>query len=182
MTQLDRNRVAVDIEIREGKAAKIKELNILGNHAFTDKEIRNGFESSTTNWMSWYSKDDQYSREKLSGDLEKLQSYYMDRGYADFGVDSTQVTIAPDKRAMYIDASVKEGEIYKVSDVKLLGDLILPEETMRQLVFVKAATPSIAARSRRAPRRSRPCWPISAMPTPRSRRSRSWTRTSAPST
>ncbi|MBT2143164.1 MULTISPECIES: outer membrane protein assembly factor BamA [unclassified Rhodanobacter] len=138
VTRLDRNRVAVEIEIREGKAAKIKELNILGNHAFTDKQIRDGFESDTTNWMSWYSKDDQYSREKLSGDLEKLQSYYMDRGYADFGVDSTQVAIAPDKRAMYIDASIKEGEIYKVADVKLLGELILPEKTMRQLVFVKA--------------------------------------------
>ncbi|GAA0888106.1 outer membrane protein assembly factor BamA [Rhodanobacter soli] len=137
VTRLDRNRVAVEIEIREGKAAKIKELNILGNHAFTDKQIRDGFESDTSNWMSWYSKDDQYSREKLSGDLEKLQSYYMDRGYADFGVDSTQVAIAPDKRAMYIDASIKEGEIYKVADVKLLGELILPEETMRQLVFVK---------------------------------------------
>jgi len=138
VTRLDRNRVAVEIEIREGKAARIKELNILGNHAFSDKEIRDGFESDTSNWMSWYSKDDQYSREKLSGDLEKLQSYYMDRGYADFGVDSTQVAIAPDKRSMYIDASIKEGEIYKVSDVKLLGDLILPEKTMRQLVFTKA--------------------------------------------
>ena len=137
VTRLDRNRVAVEIEVREGKAAKIKELNILGNHAFSDKQIRDGFESDTSNLMSWYSKDDQYSREKLSGDLEKLQSYYMNRGYADFGVDSTQVTIAPDKRAMYIDASVKEGEIYKVTDVKLLGDLILPEKTMRQLVFVK---------------------------------------------
>jgi outer membrane protein insertion porin family len=137
VTRLDRNRVAVEIEIREGKAAKIKELNIIGNHAFIDKQIRDGFESNTTNWMSWYSKDDQYSREKLSGDLEKLQSYYMDRGYADFGVDSTQVAIAPDKRAMYIDASIKEGEIYKVSDVKLLGELILPEATMRQMVFIK---------------------------------------------
>jgi outer membrane protein insertion porin family len=137
VTQLDRNRVAIDIEVREGKPAKIKEFNIIGNHAFTDKDIRKGFESDTTNLMSWYSKDDQYSREKLSGDLEKLQSYYMDRGYADFGVDSTQVTIAPDKRDMYIDASIKEGEIYKVADVKLLGTLILPETTLRQLVFLK---------------------------------------------
>jgi len=137
VTPLDRNRVAIDIEIREGKAAKIKEFNIIGNHAFTDKDIREGFESDTTNLMSWYSKDDQYSREKLSGDLEKLQSYYMDRGYADFGVDSTQVSIAPDKRFMYIDASIKEGEIYKVADVKLLGTLILPETTLRQLVFLK---------------------------------------------
>ena len=138
VTRLDRNRVAIDIEIREGKAAKIQEINILGNHAFTDKAIRENFESGTPNLMSWYSKNDQYSREKLSGDLEKLQSYYMNRGYADFGVDSTQVAIAPDKRSMYIDTSIKEGDVYKVSDVKLLGDLILPEATMRQLVFIKA--------------------------------------------
>ncbi|MDE2308417.1 MAG: outer membrane protein assembly factor BamA [Xanthomonadaceae bacterium] len=136
VTRLDRNRVAIDIEIREGKAAKIREINILGNHAYTDRQIRKNFESNTPGLMSWYSKDDQYSREKLSGDLEKLQSYYMDRGYADFGVDSTQVTIAPDKRSMYIDASVKEGEVYKIADVKLLGKLILPEATLRQLVFV----------------------------------------------
>ena len=137
VTNLDRNRVAIDIEIREGKVAKIKEINIVGNKAFTDKDIRKDFESDTSNWMSWYSKDDQYSREKLSGDLEKLQSYYMDRGYADFGVDSTQVSIAPDKREMYIAAAVKEGEIYTVSDIHLLGDLVLPEETLRQLVFQK---------------------------------------------
>ena len=137
VTRLDRNRVALDIEIREGKVAKLKEINIVGNTKFTDKQIEDNFESGTTNWMSWYSKNDQYSREKLSGDLEKLQSYYMNRGYADFGVDSTQVTIAPDKREMYIAASIKEGEIYKVSDVHLLGKLILPEETLRKLVFVK---------------------------------------------
>jgi outer membrane protein insertion porin family len=137
VTQLERNRVAVDIEIREGKAAKIEELNIIGNHAFTDKEVREGFESNTPGLLSWYSKDDQYSREKLSGDLEKLQSYYMNRGYADFGVDSTQVSIAPDRRSMYIDTSVKEGDTYKIADVKLLGTLILPETTIRQLVYVK---------------------------------------------
>lgn len=136
VTNLDRNRVAIDIEIREGKVAKIQEINIVGNKAFTDKEIRKGFESDTPNWLSWYSKDDQYSREKLSGDLEKLQSYYMDRGYADFGLDSTQVTIAPDKRSMYIAASVKEGDIYTISDVHLLGELILPEESLKQLVYV----------------------------------------------
>ena len=137
VTRLDRNRVVIDIEIREGKAAKIRELNILGNHAYTDKQIRKNFESNTPGLMSWYSKNDQYSREKLSGDLEKLQSFYMDRGYADFGVDSTQVAIAPDKRSMYIDASVKEGDVYKIADVKLLGKLILPEATLRQLVYVR---------------------------------------------
>lgn len=136
VTRLDRNRVNIDIEIREGKAAKIKEINIVGNTAFSDKAIRDDFESDTTNWLSWYSKDDQYSREKLSGDLKKLDSYYLNRGYADFGVDSTEVAISPDKRDMYITASVKEGDIYKVSDVKLLGDLILPEKDLRKLVFI----------------------------------------------
>lgn len=137
VVQLERNRVAIDIEIREGKVAKIKEINIVGNHAFTDKAIREDFELGTPNWASWYSKNDQYSQEKLSGDLEKLQSYYMNRGYADFGVDSTQVTIAPDKQSMYIAADVKEGDIYKIADVKLLGTMVLPEATLRQLVFVK---------------------------------------------
>jgi outer membrane protein insertion porin family len=137
VTELERNRVAIDIEVREGKAATIKEINILGNHAFADKDIRTGFESNTPNLMSWYSKDDQYSREKLSGDLDKVQAYYMNRGYADFGIDSTQVSIAPDRRSMYVDTSVKEGDVYTMSDVKLLGTLILPESNLRRWVFIK---------------------------------------------
>jgi outer membrane protein insertion porin family len=136
VTQLDRNRVSIDIEIREGKVAKLKEVNIVGNTAFTTKAIEDNFESGTTNWLSWYSKNDQYSQDKLSGDLKKLQSYYMDRGYADFSLDSSQVTISPDKRAMYITADVVQGDIYHISDTHLLGQLILPEDTLRKLVFV----------------------------------------------
>ncbi|MCE5232133.1 MAG: outer membrane protein assembly factor BamA [Mizugakiibacter sp.] len=135
---LDRNRVAIDIEIHEGQASRIKEINIVGNQTFTDKQIRDDFQSATTNWTSWYSKDDQYSREKLSGDLEKLASYYLDRGYADFQLDSTEVAISPDKRNMYISAGIKEGEVYTISDVKLLGKLILPEDSIRRLVPIKA--------------------------------------------
>jgi outer membrane protein insertion porin family len=135
---LDRNRVEVAINIAEGKAAKIKHLNVVGNTAFSDKDIEGDFESSTTNWTSWYSKDDQYSREKLSGDLEKLQSYYMDRGYADFNVESTQVGISPDKRKMYVSASIKEGEIYTITDIKLTGSLVLNEDDLRKLLQVKA--------------------------------------------
>jgi outer membrane protein insertion porin family len=146
VTRLDRNRVAIDIEIREGKATRIKEINIVGNTAFSDKKIREDFESNTTNWLSWYSKDDQYSQEKLSGDLKKLQSYYMDRGYADFGVDSTQVSLSPDKRDMYIATSIKEGETYTINDIKLLGDLILPEDSMRKLVYIKKGDPFNRAR------------------------------------
>jgi len=135
---LDRNRVEIAINIAEGKAAKIKHLNIVGNTVFPDKELRDEFESGTTNWLSWWSKDDQYSKEKLTGDLERLQSYYMDRGYADFRPDSTQVTISPDKRKMYVTTSVTEGEIYKISDIKLTGTLVLKEEDLRKLIQIKS--------------------------------------------
>ncbi len=131
---LDRNRVELSINIAEGKVAKIKQINVVGNHAFTQQQIRDDFESDTSNWTSWYSKDDQYSREKLSGDLEKLNSYYLDRGYADFSIDSTQVSISPDKRAMYITADITEGNVYKISEIKLSGDLVLTEADMRKLI------------------------------------------------
>lgn len=135
---LDRNRVEIAINVAEGKAAKIKHLNIVGNTTYPDKDIKTDFQSDTSNWTSWYSKDDQYSREKLSGDLETLQSFYMDRGYADFNVDSTQVSISPDKRKMYIVANIKEGEVYTINDIKLTGTLVLGEEDLRKLVQVKA--------------------------------------------
>ncbi|TLY51733.1 MAG: outer membrane protein assembly factor BamA, partial [Gammaproteobacteria bacterium] len=134
---LDRNRVELSINIAEGKVAKIKSIDIVGNKTFSEKEIRSDFESDTTNWTSWYSRDDQYSREKLTGDLEKLNSYYLDRGYIDFNVDSTEVTISPDKREMYLTAALSEGDIYKVSDVKLSGTLVLSEDEMRKLIAFK---------------------------------------------
>jgi outer membrane protein insertion porin family len=137
VTNLDRNRVAIDIEIQEGKAAKIQEINIVGNQAFTDDQIRDDWESGTPNWTSWYSNNDQYSREKLSGDLTKLSSYYLDRGYADFNISSAQVTISPDKRDIYIAAGVHEGEIYKISDIHLLGTLILPEDALREVLRIE---------------------------------------------
>jgi outer membrane protein insertion porin family len=137
VTELDRNRVDITITIAEGKAARIRHLNIVGNEAFSDEEIREGFESDTTNWLSWYSRDDQYSREKLSGDLEKLQQYYQDRGYVDFNVESTQVTISPDKRDIYVTASVREGETYTIAETKLTGDLILPAEQLERFIITK---------------------------------------------
>jgi outer membrane protein insertion porin family len=135
--ELDRNRVEVDIKIVEGKAAKIKHINLVGNEAFVDDEIREDFEQDSSNWLSWYSRDDQYSREKLSGDLEKLQSFYQDRGYVDFNVESTQVAISPDKKEIFITANVREGEVYKISDIKITGDLILEEASLRELVISK---------------------------------------------
>ena len=134
---LDRNRVQVSINVAEGKPAKIKHLNIVGNQTFPDKKLREDFQSTTTNITSWYSKDDQYSREKLSGDLETLSSYYLDRGYVDFNVESTQVAISPDKRKMYVSANIKEGEIYTVSDIKLTGNLVLDEADLRKLITIK---------------------------------------------
>ena len=138
VVNLDRNRVQVSINITEGKAAKIKHLNIVGNNSFKAKKIREDFQSDTTNWTSWYSKDDQYSREKMSGDLERLTSFYLDRGYVDFAVDSTQVSMSPDKRKMYVVANIEEGEVYTVSDIKLTGDLILTDEDLRKQLSIKA--------------------------------------------
>src|SRR5688572_14963666 len=133
--ELDRNRVDVTITIAEGKAAKIRHINVVGNEAFDDETIREDWESDTSNWLSWYSRDDQYSREKLSGDLEKLTSFYQDRGYVDFNVESTQVSISPDKKEIFITAGVREGEVYTISETKLSGDLILGEESLRPLIF-----------------------------------------------
>jgi outer membrane protein insertion porin family len=138
ITPLDRNRVDVEIVIDEGKAAKIRDINIVGNEAFPEQQIRDSWESSTTNWLSWYRRDDQYSREKLSGDLEKLQNFYLDRGYVDFNVESTQVAVSPSRQDMFITANVSEGAVYTISDVTVSGDTIVPQEEVEKLVLVKA--------------------------------------------
>jgi outer membrane protein insertion porin family len=138
VTPLDRNRVDITITIAEGKAARIRGINIVGNTAYTDKQLRDNWESNTSNWLSWYRKDDQYSREKVSGDLEKLNSYYLDRGYVDFNIDSTQVEISPDRRDMFLTANIAEGNIYNVSGVDISGEYILPKEDLQKLIAVKA--------------------------------------------
>lgn len=137
VSQLDRNRVDITINIKEGKAAKIRHINLVGNEVFAQKDITDAWESAESNWLSWYRRDDQYSREKLSGDLEKLNNYYLDRGYVDFSVDSTQVAISPDKRDMYLTMGLTEGEVYKVSKIELSGDTVLPKEQIERLVLVK---------------------------------------------
>jgi len=137
VTKLDRNRVDITIVVNEGKPARIRHINLIGNETFKQKDITDRWESQESNWLSWYRRDDQYSREKLSGDLEKLNEYYLDRGYVDFTVDSTQVAISPDKRDMFITAGVTEGEKFTVSDVKISGDTILPKETLQKMVLVK---------------------------------------------
>lgn len=137
VTKLDRNRVDLTITVKEGKAARIKHINLVGNDLFSDKELMKGWESRTTGWKSWFSRDDQYSREKLSGDLEKLNNFYLDRGYVDVSVDNPQVSISPDRQQMYITAGIEEGEQYKVSSIGISGETILPKEDLEKFLFLK---------------------------------------------
>ena len=137
ITPLDRNRVAINFNIDEGETAKIKQINIVGAQAFKEKDLLAVMQQKTPNWISWYTKSDQYSKQKLSADLETLRSYYLDRGFLEFSIESTQVSITPDKKEIYITVSINEGERYQVSSVKLAGDLTLPEEEFRKAVKVK---------------------------------------------
>ncbi len=138
VSPLDRNRVDIAIAIKEGKAAKIQHVNLVGTEKYDSKDILEIWESKEHNWASWYRRDDQYSKEKLSGDLEKLNSWYLDRGYVDFSIDSTQVSISPDKRDMFVTAGVTEGNQYKISDIKVSGDTILPQEDVERMVVQRA--------------------------------------------
>lgn len=130
------NRVKIKIEINEGKRAKIRQISIVGNRAFSQDEIKAGFELKTPNWSSWYKQDDRYSRESLQGDLEKLRSFYMDRGYANFRIESQQVAIAPEMNDIFISVNVNEGEVYRIAQVKLAGNFVVPESELKALLLV----------------------------------------------
>ncbi|SHL02631.1 outer membrane protein assembly factor BamA [Phytopseudomonas punonensis] len=132
-----RNRVALKININEGTVAAIQHINVVGNKVFSDEDLNDLFELKTTNWLSFFRNDDKYAREKLSGDLERLRSYYLDRGYINMDITSTQVSITPDKKHVYITVNIEEGEKFTVRDVKLSGDLKVPEEEVRALLLVK---------------------------------------------
>ncbi|MCP8463537.1 outer membrane protein assembly factor BamA [Pseudomonas sp. ZM23] len=132
-----RNRVALKITINEGTVAAIAHVNVVGNTVFSEEDLTDLFELKTTNWLSFFKNDDKYSREKLSGDLERLRSYYLDRGYIHMDIASTQVSITPDKKHVYITVNVNEGEKYTIRDVKLSGDLKVPEEEVKKLLLVK---------------------------------------------
>ncbi|MGE5471474.1 MAG: outer membrane protein assembly factor BamA [Bacteroidota bacterium] len=138
VTPLERNRVGINFNIEEGAAAKIRQINFVGAKSFSDKELLAQFELATPGWLSWYTKNDQYSRQKLSADLEKLKSFYMNQGYLEFSVESTQVSISADKQDVFITVNVNEGERYQISSVKLAGYFDIPEEELRKLVTVKA--------------------------------------------
>jgi len=136
---ISRNRVAITLKISEGKVAKIKQINVVGNKSFEDGDLLKVFELGTSNLISFYTKNDQYSKQKLSADLERLRSYYMDRGYINFDIESTQVSITPDKKEIYITINVKEGEVFTVNEVKLTGKTIVAPEELIPLVQIGPA-------------------------------------------
>ncbi len=138
VTELDNNRVSILIEVSEGLAARIKKINIVGNKLFKEKKLLKQFKLSAPTLFSFFTKNDQYSKQKLSGDLEALRSFYLDDGYLNFNIDSTQVSITPDKKDIYITINISEGEQYTITEVKLAGDLILPEENLFEFVYINS--------------------------------------------
>jgi outer membrane protein insertion porin family len=136
VTPLERNRVGILIDISEGQVARIKQINIIGNHTFTDKELLDEFTLTTPTLLSAITKSDQYSKQGLSADLETLRTYYLDRGYLKFHINSTQVSITPDKKDIYITINITEGEQYKIKVVKLSGDLVVPAEEIFPLIDI----------------------------------------------
>ena len=136
VTPLDRNRVGILIDISEGRVARIKQINVIGNHAFPDKELLDEFSLTTPNIFSTFTKSDQYSKQGLSADLEILRTYYLDRGYLEFNINSTQVSITPDKKDIYITVNITEGSQYKIQVVTLSGDLVVPAEDLFPLINI----------------------------------------------
>jgi outer membrane protein insertion porin family len=137
VTPIERNRVNIVFAVDEGEIAKIKQINLVGNKAFSDKELRENLALNTGGWFSWYTKANQYSKTKLTGDLESLKSFYLNRGYIEMQVESTQVSITPDKKDIYITINISEGEKYKVADYKFEGEMFGREEELRQLVLLR---------------------------------------------
>lgn len=137
VTPVDANRVSVTFTVDEGPVAKIRQINIVGNKAFSEGDLRDEMQLSTPNWLSWYTKNDLYSKQKLTADLEALRSFYLDRGYLEFAIESTQVSITPDKKDIYLTLNIHEGEQYKVSDIRLTGELLSKQAEMEKLIKLK---------------------------------------------
>ena len=137
VTPLERNRVGINMTVTEGEVAKIRGINIVGAQAFKERELLDLFVLRTPGWLTWYTKHDRYAREKLAADLETLRSFYQNRGYLDFNIESTQVSITPDRHDIYITVNVIEGGKYTVSDVQLSGQMLLPRDQLEKLVQLK---------------------------------------------
>jgi len=137
VTPLENHQVDVAIKIAEGVVTKIQRVNIIGNHKFTDEQLTKDFDSGIPSWWAFLSSKDEYSKPKLSGDLEKLRSFYLDRGYLKFNIDSTQVTMTPDKQDIYVTVNVTEGTQYTVGDYVLTGNLPIAEESLREHIEIE---------------------------------------------
>jgi outer membrane protein insertion porin family len=135
--ELSGNRVALDINIKEGSVASIQHINVVGNTVFDDEKLKGLFSLKLPSFWSFYTKDDRYAREKLSGDLERLRSFYMDRGYINFAIDSTQVSITPDKQNVFITVNINEGDEYTLREVNLAGNMVVPEEELVSIISMK---------------------------------------------
>jgi outer membrane protein insertion porin family len=131
------NTVRIKIDVKEGDRAKIRQVNIVGNETFEEDDIRSGFTLDTANWLSWIRQDDRYAKEALEGDLEILRSFYMDRGFADFRVESTQVAISPNKKDIFVTININEGDVYTISDVKIVGDMVVSEFYLRSQILAQ---------------------------------------------
>jgi len=137
VTPIERNRVNIAFAIDEGDAAHIKQIKFVGNKVFSDSELLKQIKLSTPGWFTWYSKSDQYSKQKLSGDIETLKSFYLDRGYLEMQLESTQVAISTDKKDIYITVNISEGEKYTVSDIKLEGEMLGRDQELANLMLLK---------------------------------------------
>jgi outer membrane protein insertion porin family len=137
ISPIDRNRVGLLFSVVEGPSAKIRQINFIGNKVFSTSTLRDEMQLSTPNWFSWYTKNDLYAKEKLTGDLEHVRSYYLNRGYLEFNIESTQVSITPDKKDMYLTVTLHEGEPYTISTLKLSGNLLDRQAELQKLITVK---------------------------------------------
>jgi outer membrane protein insertion porin family len=141
VTPLERNRVNVTFTMTEGEAARIMDVRIAGNKVFSESTLKELFELTPSGWFTWYSKTDRYSRTKLNADLEKLRAYYVNRGYLEFAIESTQVTISPDKQTISVAISVKEGQAYTVTSVRLEGDYLGKDQEFQAFVLLRPGQP-----------------------------------------
>jgi outer membrane protein insertion porin family len=141
VSDLERNRVSIVFNVVEGEVSKIKQINIIGNKAYKEADLLDLMKLSTPGWFSWISKNDQYSKQKLSADLETLRSYYMDNGYLEFNINSTQISITPDKKDIYITVNLTEGEKYTVSKVAVSGNTLVPKPEIEKLIKIKPNDP-----------------------------------------
>jgi len=137
VTPIERNRVNVTFAVDEGEIARIKQINVVGNKAFSEKELRDQIKLSTSGWFTWYSKADQYSKQKLAGDIETLRSFYLNRGYLEMQIESTQVSITPDKKDIYITVNIREGEKFTIAGIKLEGEMLGREKEFESLISLK---------------------------------------------